>query len=306
MVYTLTGKNTFALKNALDTVVSEFLKAHGDIAIERFDALDAEVDAVLQSVQGTPFLSDKKLVIISNLSVNTSLAERIEELLDRTLDSNEIYIVDQKLDKRTALFKLLKRETKLKDFAEISAQDVPTWIKEQVTNSGGSITSKDAALLVDRVGNNQLLLHQEIQKLMLYNTSISKESIELLTDPSVQSTIFELLDAAFSGNKKKAIALYREQRSAKVDPTYVIAMLTWQLHNVGLAVYADPQTEATLKEAGLAPFTAKKSLQLARRINKQYLKKLIRELSNLDYKLKSSTLDADAALEFYLLETISS
>jgi DNA polymerase-3 subunit delta len=306
MIYTFTGKNSFALKNTLRSVESSFVKEFGDIAVERHDAQESDADTILQSVQSTPFLSEKKLVIISNLSANTPLVERIGELLDRCLESNEIYVVDQKLDKRTALYKLLKKQTELKDFIELSSQDLPTWVREQVMDGGGSISPTDAAYLVDRVGSDQLLLHQEVQKLILYNEEISKESIELLVDPSVQSTIFELLDAAFSGNKERAVELYREQRSAKVDPTYIIAMLTWQLHNVSLALFADPQNEATLKTAGLAPFTAKKSLQLARRTNKQDLKKMIFELSNLDLKLKSSTLDADAALEFYLLEIISS
>src|SRR3546814_19438404 len=52
-------------------------------------------------------------------------------------------------------------------------------------------------------------------------------SSDLLTP---QSTIFELLDAALSGNTRRALELYEEQRSMKVEPQQIIAMLAWQLH----------------------------------------------------------------------------
>jgi DNA polymerase-3 subunit delta len=306
MVYTYTGKNSFALQNELKRVVSEFQEKHGDFAIERLDASEADVDTLLQSVQGTPFLSSKKLVVITNISTNSQATDRIEELLERSLDENEIYLVDQKLDKRKSYFKFLKKQTKLHEFKDMQPIELPKWIEHEVADSKGKISRKDAQLLVDRVGQDQMMLSQEIRKLLLHGPHITEESIKNLTDESLQSSIFTLLDEAFRGNGKEAIKLYSQQRRARVEPVYIVAMLTWQLQNVALAIYADPQTESTLQGAGVSPYNARKSLSLARNISKRELQKYVVALSELDGKLKSSAIDADAAIELYLLKLTTS
>ena len=306
MVYTYTGKNSYELQRKLDDAVSAFQDAHGELAIERVDASEVSADDIVQAVQSVDLFNPSKLIIIRNLSMNSELQERLEELLDRALDDNKIFIVDTALDKRKAYFKLLKKRTELHDFKDRSPHELGLWVRSEVKSAEGDISMSDASYLVERVGANQQLLHQEIEKLLLYNSSITKQSIESLTDRSLQSTVFDLLDAAFSGNKKKALRLYREQRAARVEPMYVVAMITWQLQNIALAVYAIPQSDATLIQAGMAPYSAKKSIQLARHIEKDDLKRMIIELSELDLKLKSSAVDADAALEFYFLMIISS
>jgi DNA polymerase III delta subunit len=134
---------------------------------------------------------------------------------------------------------------------------------------------------------------------------IMRTDIDKLTDQSVQSTIFSLLDAAFAGDSKKAISMYREQRSMRIEPQYIIAMLTWQLTALAQAVFAQPQTESTIVAAGQSPYSARKSLTLAKKISKAQAKKMIKDLSELDLQTKTNV-DADAGLELYLLELTSS
>ncbi|HMT55919.1 MAG TPA: hypothetical protein PKD20_03510 [Candidatus Saccharibacteria bacterium] len=158
----------------------------------------------------------------------------------------------------------------------------------------------DANYLVERVGSNQDLLAREIEKLVLFEANVDRTTIETLTDRTLQSTVFELLDAAFAGNHKRAISLYREQRASRIEPQYIIAMIVWQLHALALAVYAPNQQESTLVGAGLSPYTARKAAGLARSISKQAIKKMIVDLTELDEQIKTSA-DADAGVELYLL-----
>ena len=106
--------------------------------------------------------------------------------------------------------------------------------------------SNDARYLVERVGTNQQLLANEIEKLALYDKDISKESIDLLTEETPQSTIFELLEAAFAGNHRKVQTLYAEQRAMKVEPPQIIALLAWQLHILAIIKTAGDRTPETI------------------------------------------------------------
>ena len=109
-----------------------------------------------------------------------------------------------------------------------------------------------------------------------------------------------MLDTAFSGNPKRAIELYRQQRQMRVEPQYIVAMLTWQLQNLALAVFASPQSESALVAAGQSPYAARKSLSLARTTSRVAVKRYVAELAELDVNIKTSA-EADSALELYLL-----
>lgn len=271
----------------------------GGFGIERFDAAEIEADTIIQAVQSLPFLVPKKLVVVRGIESNKTLMERIPELVDRVADNVDVVIVEPALDRRKSGFKQLQKLTDFKDFKELKEQELPAWASEYARHRGAALNRKDAVFLIDRIGTNQQLLAREIDKLILYDADISKRTIELLTDQSVQSTIFSILDAAFYGDSKKAVELYREQRQAQLEPQYVVAMLTWQLQALALAVHADPKTEATLTAAGLSPFTARKSLELARKIDKSTLRNMVVNLSELDAQMKTSV-DPDAGLETYL------
>jgi DNA polymerase III delta subunit len=113
-----------------------------------------------------------------------------------------------------------------------------------------------------------------------------------------------MLDAAFSGDRQRTLELYREQRQQRVEPHYIIAMLTWQLTALAQAVFADlsagGRTEAALVAAGMSPFTARKSLALAKHISGADVRRMVNNLATLDSQIKTSV-EPDAALELYLL-----
>ncbi len=300
MIYTFTGKNSFTLQTELNKLVATAIEESGEFAVERFDASDSEADILLQAVQSVPFLVPKKTVIIRNIQSNTVLIEKLEDVVNRTAENVDVILVEPALDKRKSSYKLLQKLTSMREFAEPKSFELPRWIVEQAKTHGATISKTDADYLVERVGANQQLLSNEVEKLSLYNNKIDKESITALTEESLQHGVFTLLDAAFSGDNKRAVELYREQRRARIEPHYILAMLVWQLMSVAQAVYAEDKTESALIEARQSPFSARKSLSLAKRLNKADVKKMIIDLSELDGQIKTDT-DADAGLELYLL-----
>jgi len=300
MITTLSGKNSFALDAELLRIISDAKHKFGDMGVERFNASETEVDTLLQAVQSLPFLAPKKLVVIDEAQSNSAFMERIEEVIDRTPDDVDVALVGPVFDKRKSSYNMLKKLTKVQEFNELVAHQLPSWLVAQAKDNGAQLSNSDAAYMVDRVGDNQLILASEIEKMSLFSSNITREIIDKLTDRSAQRTIFELLDSAFAGDNKKALRLYREQRSNKVEPQYIIAMLTWQLQLLAQAVFAEPQNESTLVSAGQSSFTARKALNLARNVSKVDVRRMVAELSNLDKQIKTSA-DPDAALELYLL-----
>ena len=302
MIVTLTGANDFARSEALRQLVANFVAEHGEFGVEQLDGEEASVERLQEALQSLPFLADRKLVIARSPSANKQFIEQAESLLRGVPDSSDVVLVEPKLDKRLAYYKLLKKATDFRDYAELDERGLAAWASDYAKEQGGTLAHADAMFLIGRVGVGQQLLRHELDKLLAYEPSITRASIELLVEPTPQSTVFELLDAAFGGRAARAFELYREQRALKVEPQAIIAMLAWQLHVLALIKSADGRsTDDIAKQAKLNPFVVRKSAGLARALSLDSLKRLIADLLALDRNLKTSAIDADEAVQFYLL-----
>jgi DNA polymerase III subunit delta len=301
MIVVLTGANTFLLNRSLGEIVSNFTENSGD-SIERFDAQElSSADVVLDAVRSISFLEPKKLVIVRDFAQNKDVVLKIEELIKNTADSTDLVLVDQKLDKRTSMYKFLKKECDVRSFDALQPHELEKWFASQASELGADISTQNIRFIIDRTGPNQQLLYSELEKLTLHTSSITKEVIEMLLEPTPQSVVFEMLEALFSGDARKAHELYIDQRAQGEEPQKLLAMITWQLQQLTLAVFSPNKTIASLTALGMSPYSAQKTLKLATNISKSDLKFFITELADIDMQSKTSA-DVESALAVYFAE----
>ena len=300
---TLSGENSFGLQDSLRHLVADFVTEHGDLALERLDGQDAEYDRLREALQSLPFLASRKLVVLRSPGTNKQFAENVEQLLGDIPETTDVIIVEPKLDKRLSYYKFLKSKTDYREYNELDVNGLAQWLVSSAKARGGALNPADARWLIERVGANQQLLANELEKLLLYDPKISRQTIELLTEATPQSTIFQLLEVAFAGNTRRALELYAEQRALKVEPPQIIAMLTWQLHVLALIKTAGERSPDTIAaDAHLNPFVVRKSQSIARNLSFPQLKKLISDLLSIDLRSKRTPIDPDEALQHYLLQ----
>ena len=302
MVITLTGTNDFARTTALKELVAAFVAEHTDMGLERLDGDEADVDRMRESLHSLPFLTARKLVVLRQPSKQKAFTEHISDILKDVAETTDVVIVEPKLDKRLSYYKTLKKETDFRESNDLDAAGLGTWAAAFIKAKGGSLTTGDARFLVDRVGPNQQLLQQELDKLFAYDPKLTKQTIELLTEAAPQSTVFELLDAAFAGRTKRAFEIYQEQRALKVEPQAIIAMLAWQLHVLALIKAAEQKSiDDIARVSKVNPFVLRKSQSLVRGLSLDTIRRQISDLLQLDLDLKSKAIDADDAVQLYLL-----
>lgn len=301
MVVVLTGSNSYLLQKSLHELIAEFTKKSGD-SIERFDGTEiTNADNVLDAVRSVSFLEPKKMVVVRDFSQSKDLAEKIETIVDQTADSTELVLVDPKLDKRTAMYKYLKKSCDVKSFDMVQPYELERWLADEAKKLGSKISSSDIRFLIERVGPNQQLLGQELSKLALNSSEITKSTIEELVEPTPQSKVFDMLDALFNGDAKRAQDLYEDQRSQGEEPQKLLAMITWQLQQLTYAVFAPVKSVDSLVAAGMSPYSAQKALVMAKRISKSDMKFFITELADIDMQSKTNA-DIESALAVYFSE----
>jgi DNA polymerase III subunit delta len=302
MVITLTGSNFYLLKKRLDGLTAKFVKEQGELALQRIDAEEAEPAAILEAVQSLPFLASRKMVVVRNGSANKSISGQIEQIIDSAGDTTDLIFYESSPDKRSSYFKVLKSKTQLEEFNELDVKGLAKWLSEEAKKQAASLTLADASYLVDRVGVNQQLLANELDKLITYDPKIARSSIDLLTEKTPQSKVFDLLDAAFAGDKERALELYADQRAQKVEPQAIMAMITWQLKILTLAKFGVGKSPHQIaKDAGLSPYPVMKAQNLARKIDDNKLRDMVTDALAIDEKGKTKMINLDEALKTYIV-----
>lgn len=302
MIVTLTGPNAFERSRVLNDLINDFVKQYGDIGLEKIDCEEAEYERIAEAVHSLPFLANKKLVILKSTSANKKFTEQIEQLIGSVPDTTDLIIVEDRLDKRLSYYKTLRKMTDFREYNELDNNGLARWAARYAQVQGGKLSLADAQYLVQRVGANQQMLAKEIDKLLTKDVNINRVIIDELTEPTPQSSIFDLLDAAFGNNSKRAIKVYEEQRAQKVEPQQIIAMLAWQLQSLAIVKTGGQKSvDEIAREAKMSPYVVRKSQALASKMDMLTLRKLIKSALELDIRLKTESIDADDALQYYLI-----
>ena len=300
MKVVLTGNNYHAISQRLVDIVSEFKKGGG--SIERFDGEElTSADSLIDAVRSISLLDPTKLVIVKNFGQCADLMNRVEYLLEAVSDTTSLVMIDQKLDKRTAVYKQLAGLVQVEVLNELNPYDLERWVQLIASEAGVKIAPREAKRLIEWVGPNQQMLSMEVKKLALRGNEVSSEDIEELVDKNPQSKIFDMLDALFKGDMNNAWGLYQDQIAQGEDPHKVIAMITWQLQQIVLAVYAPDRSKKTLVDAGVSPYSAQKCLDLSARLDREQVRGFVARLAEIDLQAKTNA-DVTSALETYFSE----
>lgn len=302
MIQVFTGTNDFARKREIDSVISSFVQTYGDMTLERIDASEIDFGRLLESVSAQPFLAERRMVLLRQVGANKTLADGIEQFLDSVSDSTDVVIDEQKFDKRLSLYKTLKKRTEFHEFNELDERKLVDWVVSEASARGGELKKNDALYLVQRAGTNQMALSHEIDKLLAHSKNIVRKVIDELVEPLPEGTTFQLVDAAFGGNKKQTLELYRMQRLQQVEPQAIMGLIAWQVHVLAVVKTHDKLSgDEIAKRAKISPFVVRKAQQLVRSKSTTDIKELVSRTVALDARLKSEMIDADDAVQYYLL-----
>ena len=302
MIYVITGKNDFLRTESLKQKISDFSKKHGELSIEKISSDKADYKSIISAISSLPFLVDRKMIILEEPGQIKEFAEAIDEVFGLVSDNIDVLIYEPRIDKRSSYYKRLKKIKNFTEYSELRPNEISRWAEQYVKQNDGKISSANAFKIVDRVGSNQMLIKNEIDKLLLYGQEISTDTIEGMTDQIPRSTIFQLLDNSLRGNKRAVIEIYEQQKKLKVEAMQIMSLLIWQLHI--LAIIKTSQSTSTneiVSLTGLSPFSVENGLKLLRQINFAQLSSIIDRTLELDIKMKTVAINPDESLMVLLL-----
>jgi DNA polymerase III delta subunit len=293
------GANSYALRKQLAQMIEAYrAKAGSDYGLDRIDGAAVKARDLGATLQASPFLASSRLVIVEGAAANKPVAEKLAQIMEHVPPTTVAVFVEREVDQRTTAFRTLSKADKVMKFEPVTGPKLLGWLKAEAERLGG--TADPAALreLVETAGEDQWRLEGEINKLVNYEPHITVEAVRELVAPSVERSIFDLVEAMAAGRAAAALSGFHALLRQKESEIYILTMVQWQLRNLLLAKTAPDLSPAELaKAAGMSPFVAGKMMSAQSGLSEGRLKEAFMAAADCEYDIKSGRLKAEAAVE---------
>lgn len=304
MLYLLYGTKDYLIKNEVKNISKKF----DDINISKFDLNNDLIENIINDCLTISLFSEKKLVICENANMFTGNTSKDSETVEAYLnnpnpDTTIIFIThNEKLDERKKITKLIKKNGVVKAFNE--NENAYQIVKKHLKDY--QIDNNLINLLIERAGNNQQILENELEKLKLYKEDniITKEDIINVITKKIDPNTFTLLDYIVKNDKNKALEIYYELIKMNEEPIKIITMLANQFRIMYQAkeLFKKGLSEKNIAETlKIHPYRVKLAIQNGKKYNSDLLLKYISNLADMDINIKTGKIDKNLALELFIL-----
>lgn len=283
MITWFTGENTFDIQQAVRVIADEF-----DGTAERIDGSTLELKNIPDLLMGGTLFAEKRLVIIKDLSQNSSVWEKLPEWIDRISDDIDLVLVDGKPDKRTTGYKEVKKRVVLKEFPIWGERDqalAEAWVVKHAESIGVKLDKKLAHHIVERVGLDQWQLANALEKISLLET-ITQETINNVIDPNPTENVFQLFELALD-NRREAIHDMIRTLELIEDPYKLFALLSSQAFQLAAVASAGPG-ENPAKDFGIHPYVAGKLSRHGNKLGVRGAGRILATFAQADADMKRS------------------
>ncbi|MDI7278238.1 MAG: DNA polymerase III subunit delta, partial [Anaerolineae bacterium] len=188
-----------------------------------------------------------------------------------------------------------------------SEAELAEWIARRARGKGVSIEPQAVALLATYVGTNLRLLDRELEKLATYvgaGGTVSRQDVERLVSSVQEASIFHMVDALGSRDRRRAVVLLRRLLQEGNAPLYILTMIVRQFRLLLQARELDAQgvpLAEMAREMEVQPWLAGKSLRQARNFRPAELEAILAQLLDIDVGIKTGQLEGPLALDLFVL-----
>ena len=301
-VYLLYGQESYLKKYYLNRLTEAANIALPELNIITADAKDLSLQEYADAMAALPVMSEKKLVIIKDLTLGTGMTElknavceSLEELPDDTILIlyQELAEVDEKAAQHKKFIELVNRYGSAISFERAQRRELADWVVRRFAANKISCDMQTAEYLLDVCENLMTSLINEIEKLSAYaeNRRIEIRDIDEMASKSPDALVFHLTDAVSRGKYSDGIGILNDLFLLDFEISYIasgIYKAVIQLYKASCAAQNAVPAAALAKSLRIPEFAARFYINRAKELNREYLKESLSLCVKADAALKGS------------------
>ena len=299
-----------ALVSLRKAILPEGLEQMNETVLE-----DPSTDQIIAACETLPFMSDKRLLIVRDFPGLSGRAETDDKLISYLTAVPEftvlLFFCTGKPDGRKKLYTAIKKLGGIVSFTPMRGVELTHYVTDAFSQLGKKCDERTAEYLVFTVGTDAGLLQTEIQKIASFaadRPDILPSDISALATPSIECTVFQMVDAVVAGQNSKALRLLRNQLLSGTDRMAILSMLLRQyrlLQHLKIMQFEKKSGDYIRSSLGLPPFAVDQYMRQASSYTGGQVKKAVSLCFETEYAIKSGRVQQDGAVEALVLKLLT-
>jgi DNA polymerase-3 subunit delta len=270
-------------------------RLRGNRAVEAFDASEAGPEAVVAACNSYSLFGEGPFVLVRNLDAwNAANKAVVVDYLKNPAQGADLVLLGKKLGAREKLLAAVKEWGEVHNFDQPTGKALVEWVVGHAKRLGLDLPEDVARNLIDRCSGEKMRLTSELEKLALYvgGDTATREDVEELSPPDVQSNIFAFVDSLAAGDRGRALKLLEDLISTGEPPLRVTYMVRRQFGLVARAralFDGGASQREVASELKVPPFVARKLEEQARGLGEDDLERALALVLDLERGLKGGS-----------------
>lgn len=311
-LYLWYGQDRFLIQEGLKVLKSfYFMRDPSGSGIEQVSAKELSPAVIVERANTMSFFANRLIVVEDVTYFKDGQTADLEPFLEYCANPNPstcLLFIAESVHRGRKFYKALDKTGEIIEFCEPKRpQDWLAWVQSELKVRGKFMDHQVASQFIEWTGPHTGILCQELDKLIIFvgeRQKITSEDVKAITPRSIETSIFDLLDAVASRSSAKALqALHEVLR--KEPALKVLALLVRQVRLL-LGCDALRRRGGNVAEAasvlGISPYEAQKVWQQSVKLSTEQLSKALRECLNTDLALKTGGGDPGLLLEIMIVK----
>lgn len=313
-IFLLHGDDQVAIQDAVRSLQAKLGDATtAEMNTTRFEGAGLSVDPIHNATHAAPFLSERRLVIVTGAGKAFSAADakaRFTVLLGDIPETTDLVLIETSaLESKHWLLKWIQGAGQEATAQKLELPEGPAmaaWLQARAKELGGELQPQAATALAQLVGSEKLAAEQELHKLLAYadyTRAITAADVTAICQPlGEQGDFFALIDAIGAGNSGRAMQLLEtllQERDLILLFFSLVSHFRLLLQTREL-LDLKKTTDDVAKELRVSPGRAYHLVRQAKQYSLYQLQELYNQLLDLDEKVKTGEMEFELATELFV------
>lgn len=307
-VYLLYGEEAYLKKQYKDKLKNALVQPDDTMNFAAYEGKNINAKELIDLAETLPFFADRRVILVENSGFFKGSAEELAEYMEQIPGTTTFLFVEEEVDKRSKLYKAVKKEGRLVEFSVQTEELLTRWILSRLKKEGKNITGSVMQLFLSRTGSDMGNIDRELEKLICYcmdKDVIEVADVEAVTTEQTTNKIFEMVNAIAEHNQRKALDLYYDLLTLKEPPMRIMFLISRQfqiLMNVKDMAGKGFDNNTIAKNAGVPPFAVRRNLSQAKGFTMKQLKQAISDGVDYEEAVKTGRMNDQMAVELFLMK----
>ena len=308
-VYLLYGEEGYLKQQYGQKLLEALVPQEDTMNTAFYEGKNINVKEIIDLAETMPFFAERRVIVLQNTGV---FKNKCDELADYISDGLPDYLcmifVEEEVDKRSRMFKAVKKTGRIGEF---SVQDIKTltrWVLGRMGKEKKKITQQDMELFLTMTGTDMSRITTELEKLLSYTIGrevITREDILAVCSAQITNKIFEMVRAVTDKQQEKALQLYYDLLALKEPPMRILFLIARQFNQLlqTREMLADGLGQSELgSKLGLPPFAVKNTVNCARRYTVEELRKAVEDCMGYEEAVNTGKLEDRLSVELLIIQ----